>query len=66
MGDVYTVWHALETRRTAVASRRRASIALAVGLLVAMAASQVAFFYYFAGPDSISLISAAEGIADQR
>jgi hypothetical protein len=31
-----------------------------------MAASQVAFFYYFAGPDSISLISAAEGIADQR
>jgi hypothetical protein len=64
MGEVYTVWHALETRRTAVATRRRASIVLAIGFLFAMAASEVVFLRYVAGPDSISLISAAEGIAD--
>ena len=65
MGDVYTVWHELETRRSAIVTRRRVSFALAVGLLLAMAASEVVFLRYFIGPDDMGMRNAAEGISDQ-
>lgn len=62
MSEARTVWHAVEARRTAVASRQRAGFLLAVCLLCAMAAAEVLFLHFVAGPDSVSLISAAEGV----
>jgi hypothetical protein len=42
--------------------RRYGGILLAVVLLCAMAAAEVLFLTFVAGPDSVNMISAAEGI----
>jgi hypothetical protein len=63
MSDARTVWHAMEAERSAAASRHRAGILLAVGLLYSAAAAEVLFLRFVAGPDSVQLMAAAEGIA---
>jgi hypothetical protein len=62
MSDARTIWHSMEARRTTAASRERTGIMLAVCLLCAMAAAEVLFLRFAAGPDSVNLIAGAEGI----
>jgi hypothetical protein len=63
MSEARTVWHMAEARRSAVASPQRAGIMLAVCLLCAMTVAEVLFLHFVAGPDSVQLMVAAEGIA---
>jgi hypothetical protein len=62
MSDARTVWHTLDQRRSRAASRQRSGVLIAVALLCVMAAAEVLFLRFVAGPDSVNLISAAEGI----
>ncbi len=62
MSGVRTVWQDLETRRSTAQSRQRVAIALGVTLLCAMAAAEVLFLHFVVGPDSVAMVSAAEGI----
>jgi hypothetical protein len=62
MSEAHTVWHTMQSRRTAAASRRRAGIGLTVCLLCAMAVAEVLFLRFVAGPDSVNLMVAAEGV----
>ncbi len=63
MSEARTVWHALEQRRDAAASRRRAGLLLAICLVSAMAVAEVLFLRFVAGPGTIDLMAAADGIA---
>jgi hypothetical protein len=62
MSEAHTVWHTLESRRSAAVTRKRASMLLLVCLLCAMAVSEVLFLKFFASPDSVNLLVAAEGV----
>ncbi len=62
MSEARTVWHTLQTRRNTAASRQRAGILLAAALLSVMAVAEVLFLRFVAGPDSVNMMSAAEGI----
>jgi hypothetical protein len=61
MSEARTIWHAMEARRSAAVSRDRAGLLIAAALLCAMAAAEVLFRHYVAGPDSVNLLMAAEG-----
>jgi hypothetical protein len=61
MSEARTIWHSMETRRSAAVSRERCSLLIAAALLCAMAAAEVLFLHYVAGPDSVNLLMAAEG-----
>jgi hypothetical protein len=63
MSEARTVWHAMEARRNPAVSRHRAGLLLAACLLCAVAAAQVLFLHFVAGPDSVEQMVAAEGIA---
>ena len=63
MSGARTVWQDLETRRSATIHRQRTGMVIAVVLLCTMAAAEVLFLRYVAGPESMNLMSAAEGIA---
>jgi hypothetical protein len=65
MSEAYTVWHELAVRRNTAVRRKRAGIALAIALVCAMAAAEVLFLAFVAGPDSVNLIAGAEGIPTQ-
>ena len=62
MSEARTFWHDMAGTRTDAVGRQRSGIVLAIVLLCAMAAVEVLFLRYVAGPDSVNLISAAEGI----
>jgi hypothetical protein len=62
MIEARTVWHELETRRAGAPSKHRTGLLLAVILLVTMTVAEVQFLRYVAGPDSVNLMAAAEGI----
>jgi hypothetical protein len=62
MSEARTVWHAMDAQRNPAVSRHRTGLLLAVCLLCAVAAAQVLFLYFVAGPDSVNLVAAAEGI----
>ena len=62
MSEARTIWHEMEARRSDAANRHRSGIMLAAALLFAMALAEVAFLRYVAGPDSVNLMAAAEGI----
>jgi hypothetical protein len=62
MSEARTIWHATEARRNAVVSRERSGLLIAAALLCAMAAAEVLFLHYVAGPDSVNLLTAAEGV----
>jgi len=62
MSEARTVWHAMAEERSAVGSRERTGFMLAVVLLCAMTISEVLFLRFVAGPESVAMIAAAEGI----
>ena len=62
MSEARTVWHTMEARRSALAHRPHGGLLIAVCLLCAMAASEVLFLHFVAGPESMNMLSAAEGI----
>jgi hypothetical protein len=62
MSEARTIWDDLAVRRSTAANRRISGVVIAAVLLALMAVAEVAFLRYVAGPDSVSLISAAEGI----
>ena len=66
MSEAYTVCHELAVRRRTAVRRKRASIALAIALVCAMAAAEVLFLVFVAGPDSVNLVVGAEGIPTQE
>ena len=63
MNNMPTVWALSDERMYGVRSKKRAGIMLAVALLCAMAAAEVLFLNYVAGPDSVAMMMAAEGVA---
>ena len=62
MGEARTIWHSMETRRSAAVRRDRAGLLITAALLCTMAAAEVLFLHYVAGPDSVNLLMAAEGV----
>lgn len=62
MSEARTIWHDLDERRSRAATQQRSGMLLAVALLCAMAAAEVLFLRYVAGPDSVDMMQAAEGI----
>jgi len=62
MSEARTVWHAMAEERSATGGRERSGIILAVALLCAMTVIEVLFLKYVAGPESVAMIAAAEGI----
>lgn len=63
MGEAHTFWHDLAMRRSEAATRQRSGLLLAVALLCVMAAAEVLFLRYVAGPESADMMQAAEGIS---
>ncbi len=61
MSEARTVWHAIDTR--SAARRQSGGFLLAVCLLCAMTTAEVLFLRFVAGPDSVNMMAAAEGIA---
>jgi hypothetical protein len=62
MSEARTIWHDLETRRSHAATQQRSGMLLAFALLCVMAAAQVLFLHYAAGPESVAMMQAAEGV----
>jgi ABC-type Fe3+-siderophore transport system permease subunit len=62
MSEARTIWHDLETRRSVAVSRQRSALLLGAALLIAMCAGEVVFLNYVAGPDTVNILSAAEGM----
>ena len=62
MSQAQFVWRSLEERRRAAANREYVNIVLAACLLSVIAATEVLFLYHVAGPDTVNLLAAAEGI----
>jgi len=63
MSEARTIWHDLDTRQSIAVSRRRIGLALAAAMLIAMCVAEVAFLRYFAGPDTVNMVTATEGMA---
>jgi hypothetical protein len=62
MSQAPTAWVADE-RIYRVRDRKRTGFMLAVALVCVMAAAEVLFLNYVAGPDSVAMMMAAEGVA---
>jgi len=63
MSEAQTLWHEVRARQRAGARQQWHGLALVAALLVAMTAAEVLFLAYVAGPETVDMISAAEGIA---
>jgi len=64
MSEAQTIWHEVRARQRAQSAQRRwHGMAIAAALLIAMAAAEVLFLTYVAGPDTVQMITDAEGIA---
>lgn len=63
MSEAQTLWHEARARQQAGARQHWHGMAIAAALLVAMTAAEVLFLTYVAGPETVDMISAAEGIA---
>jgi hypothetical protein len=61
MSEARTVWYDLQTRRKVAAKRQLSGVLLAAGLLLAMGAAEVLFLTYVAGPDTVDILTAAQG-----
>ena len=61
MSEARTVWHDLQTRQRVTANRQRSGILVAAGLLIAMGAAEVLFLNFAVGPDTVDLLTAAQG-----
>jgi len=63
MSEAQTLWHEVRARQRADERQHGHGMALVAALLVAMTAAEVLFLTYVAGPETVDMISAAEGIA---
>jgi hypothetical protein len=63
MSEAQTIWHEVRARQRVDAQRRWHGMAIAAALLVAMTAAEVLYLTYVAGPDTVDMITAAEGMA---
>ena len=63
MSEAQTLWHEVRARQRADERQHWHGMALVAALLVAMTAAEVLFLTYVAGPETVDMISAAEGIA---
>ena len=63
MSEAQTLWHEVRARQRSDARQRYHGIALLAMLLVAMAAAEVLFLTYVAGPETVDMITSAEGMA---
>jgi hypothetical protein len=61
MSEAQSVWLDLQTRRKVAAKRQRSGVLLAAGLLIAMGAAEVLFLAYAVGPDTVDILTAAQG-----
>ena len=62
MSEARTVWHDIQARRNAAARRQWQGAALAVLALVAMCTAEILFLNYVASPDTVNMMTAAEGM----
>lgn len=62
MSDTRTIWHDLAERRAVPARKPISGYVLVVLLLVTMTVAEVQFLRFVAGPDSVNMMMAAEGI----
>ncbi len=62
MSEARAVWHGMEARRNSIRSRERTGLILLAALLVAMSVAEVLFLRFVAGPDSVNMMAAAEGV----
>jgi hypothetical protein len=63
MSEARTIWQDLDTRCSHAATQERSGVLLAIALLCVMAAAEVLFLRYVAGPESVDMMQAAEGIS---
>ena len=63
MSEAQTIWHETRTRQRARARQQWHGVAMIAALLVAMAAAEVLYLTYVAGPETVDMITAAEGMA---
>lgn len=63
MNQTPAVWVVRDERIHRALSKKRAGVVLAAALLCVMAAAEVLFLQYVAGPDSVAMMMAAEGVA---
>jgi hypothetical protein len=61
MSEARTVWHDVQTRQRVTANRQRSGILVAAGLFIAMCAAEVLFLNFAVGPDTMDLLTAAQG-----
>lgn len=66
MSEARTVWHEVAARRNIARRQQFTGYLLACLLLVTMTVAEVPFLRYFAGPDSVNMMAAAEGIPTQE
>jgi hypothetical protein len=62
MSETRTIWHDLADQRAASARKPISGYVLVVLLLVTMTVAEVQFLRFVAGPDSVDMIAAAEGV----
>jgi hypothetical protein len=62
MSEARTIWHNLEAWHSRAVNRQRVGVLLAAGLLIAMCTTEVVFLRYFAGPGTVNMVTAAEGM----
>jgi hypothetical protein len=62
MSEARAVWLDPQTRQKVAANRQRSGILLAAALLIAMTGAEVLFLTYVAGPDTVNLLTAGEGV----
>jgi hypothetical protein len=58
MSEARTVWLDWQTRQQVAARRQRSGFMLVIAMLVAMAAAEVLFLAYVAGPDTVEMVTA--------
>jgi hypothetical protein len=63
MNDMPLAWAVSDEQMHRVRGKKQAGLLLVAALLGAMAAAEVLFLNYVAGPDSVAMMMAAEGVA---
>jgi hypothetical protein len=66
MSEARTIWHEVAARQSTARRQHFTGYLLACLLLLTMAVAEVQFLRHFAGPDSVNLMAAAEGIPTQQ
>ena len=66
MSEARTVWHEVAARRNVAKRQHLTGYLLACLLLLTMTVAEVQFLRHFAGPDTVNLMAAAEGIPTQE